>query len=402
MERVYSNLLLEHFAHDKQMFFLTGPRQVGKTTISLSGKKLGGNFLYLNWDNQDDRKLIRKGPAAIAETLQLDKLSKKKSTLILDEIHKLKRWKNFVKGLYDTYHTKLNIIVTGSAKLNFYKAGSDSLLGRYFPYRVSPVSVAECVRKKIIDTEISAPKKIKPDDWKALLEYGGFPEPFLKRNKLFSQRWKQLHQQQLFREDIRELANVREISQLEMLADLLKEQTGQLINYANLANKLDVSIDTIRRWVNTLEIFYYGFIIRPWTKNVSRSLLKNPKFYLWNWTDLTDPGARVENFVAVHLQKAVNYWTDRGFGEFDLHFIRDKEKREVDFVISKNKKAWFLVEVKSSVHNKLSKNLIHFQKATQASHAFQLAFDMPYINQDCFALTEPLIVPAQTLLSQLV
>lgn len=165
---------------------------------------------------------------------------------------------------------------------------------------------------------------------------------------------------------------------------------------------INVSSPTIRRWLNCLEAFYYCFSIHPWTKNVKRSLRKEPKYYLWDWSLIEDPGARVENFVASHLLKAVHFWTDYGFGEFELHFLRDKEKNEVDFLVTKNKAPWFLVEVKISKNSGISKSLYTFQKQTGAKHAFQVIIDMDYIQKDCFAYRNPIIVPAMTFLSQLI
>ena len=402
MKRIYEAVIPEQFSQDQQMLFFVGPRQVGKTTISLTSQSLNSHFLYLNWDNLDDRELMLQGPKAIFERLNLQPFSDERGTVVFDELHKYKKWKNFLKGFYDTYDKHVDILVTGSAKLNIYRVGSDSLMGRYFSYRVHPISVAECVRTELIETEIAPPKEIEEEQWQRLLEFGGFPAPFLRADKRFATRWKSLAHEQLFRGDIRDLTNIQEINQLEILAELLKQQTGQLISYASLANKVRVSLDTVRRWVTVLNTFYYGFSIKPWTKNVSRSLLKNPKFYLWDWSRVADPGARLENFVAGHLLKAVHFWTDRGFGEFGLYFLRDKEQREVDFIVTKDKKPWFLVEVKSSKSAPLSESLRYYQEQLKVPHAFQVVFDLPFIDRDCFSVKEPMIVPAKTFFSQLI
>ena len=235
-----------------------------------------------------------------------------------------------------------------------------------------------------------------------LLNWGGFPEPYLKQEQRFYNRWTRLRKQQLLREDIRELSNIQELGQLELLATLLQHQAGELTSYSTLAKKTRVSVDTIRRWIVTLESLYYCFSIRPWTKNITRSLLKEPKYYLWDWSQCTDKGARNENFIASHLLKAVHYWTDQGLGEYELYFLRDKDKREVDFLVSKNQKPWFMVEVKSSIKEKLSPTLAVFQKQLSLKHVFQVAMDGDYVDQDIFTLDKPTIVPAKTFLSQLV
>lgn len=404
MKRLYENLLIQHFEHNdyKQMLFLAGPRQVGKTTISLSAQTFSPHLTYLNWDNQDHRKIILEGPEAIEDLIGLKKVHVSKPLIVFDELHKYRLWKTFLKGFFDTYQDKIKIIITGSSKLDVYRRGGDSMMGRYFPYRVHPLSVAECLRIDIKEDPIQLPEAISSEVFDTLLKFGGFPEPFLNKNVQFSRRWKRLRQEQLFRGDIRDLSRIQEIDQLEILAELLKHQAGQLVNYTNLANKVKVSVDTIRRWINTLSAFYYCFVIRPWTKNISRSLLKEPKIYLWDWSDLEDVGKRAENFVASHLLKAAHYWTDQGFGSYELYFLRDKEKREVDFVVTKDDKPWMLVEVKNGDENRISRSLEIFQKQTQAEHAFQVVMDMDYVPVNCFSYHEPIIVPAKTLLSQLI
>lgn len=403
MRRLYEQVIIQHFQHVDQMLFLAGPRQVGKTTASLMGAKaLSDPFTYLNWDNQDHRLLILKGPTAIAQHTRLDRLQDSKPIIVFDELHKYRQWKNFLKGFFDTYRHQVNIIVTGSSKLDIYRNSGDSLMGRYFPYRVHPFSVAECLRTEIRDNEIHSPACLDANLFNILLEFGGFPEPFLKQNLQFTRRWKQLRREQLFRGDIRDLSRIQEIDQLEILAELIKHQTGQLVNYTNLANKVKVSVDTIRRWINTLTSFYFCFTVKPWSKNISRSLLKEPKIFLWDWSDIEDTGKRAENFIASHLHKAVHFWSDQGLGNYHLYYLRDKDKREVDFLVTKNDKPWFLVEAKNGLNSGLNPHLKNFQQQLQAPHAFQVVMDMDYVNVDCFSHYSPIVVPAKTFLSQLV
>ncbi|MFH1782964.1 MAG: ATP-binding protein [Candidatus Omnitrophota bacterium] len=402
MKRLYISLIKEHFRCNQQMIFLIGPRQAGKTTVSLMTKEFTSQFTYLNWDNLDHRKIILEGVNSVADFSELNKLTSEKPIIVFDEIHKYSKWKTFLKGFFDTYKGKVNIIVTGSSRLDVYKKGGDSLMGRYFPYRLHQLSLAELRRTDLSKQEITEPFKSKDQDFEKLLKNGGFPEPFIKDNPRFLNRWKSLRQEQLIREDIRDLSRIQELGQIELLAEILRHQAGQLTNYSKLSNKINVSSDTVRRWIKTLQGFFYCFTVQPWSKNIPRSLIKEPKTYLWDWINVYDEGSRAENLIASHLLKAAHYWTDCGLGQYALWFIRDKEKREVDFLVSRDKKPWFLVEVKSSSKSKISKNLVHFQEKTKAKHAFQIAFDMEYVPKDCFKHTRPIIVPARTFLTQLV
>ena len=151
-----------------------------------------------------------------------------------------------------------------------------------------------------------------------------------------------------------------------------------------------------------LESFYFCYSIKPWHKNIRRAIRKMPKIYLWDWSIITNPGRLNENFIASHLLKAVHYWTDSGWGNYDLYYLRDKEKREVDFLIVKNKKPWILVEVKKSIQNSISKNLYYYQNQLNVADAFQVVMDMEYVDVDCFSYRQPIIVSARTFLSQLV
>jgi predicted AAA+ superfamily ATPase len=415
MERSYKTIINTHFAEHQQMALVSGPRQVGKTTLARSIQS-SKNTHYFNWDDFNDRELLLQGGAAIAQQAGLDHLRAEPVLLVFDEIHKFSQWKQLLKGFYDHYAEHCHILVTGSARMDTYKKGGDSLMGRYFNYRLHPFSVGELLVRnkatglhdldhddsKLHDQEIYSPQNIPDTDFDALLRWGGFPEPFMKKNKRFFNRWSRLREQQLLQEDVRTLTNVQELGQLEMLALLLKSQTGQLTSYTSLAKKVRVSVDTIRRWLVILESLYYCYSIRPWTKNVTRSLLKEPKFYLWDWSQCTDTGARNENFIASHLLKAVHHWTDIGLGNYSLYFLRDKEKREVDFLVSRDGKPWFMVEVKSSMNQKLSPNLEVFRKQLNLEQVFQVAIDGEYVDKDTFSVNKPVIVPAKTFLSQLI
>ncbi|MFH1762193.1 MAG: AAA family ATPase, partial [bacterium] len=351
MKRVCESLLKHHLAENRQMIFVAGPRQVGKTTTC---RLFRSRTVYFNWDNEDHRLLILKGPGNVADQIGITQ----SKTIIFDELYKYPNWKNFIKGFFDTYSTKpVNIIVTGSARFDVYRQGADSLMGRYFIYRMHPLSVGEIVKTEYPEKEIKSPKKIKNKDYDSLLDYSGFPEPYLKRNERFYNKWRRIRNRLLLQQDIRDVTNIQEIRQVEILSEFLRQQAGQLSNYAALANKIRVSENSIRRWISTLELLYYCFAIRPWKENIARSLLKEPKIYLWDWAAVTDPGAKFENFIACHLLKAVHWWQDNGFGEYGLYYLRTKDKREVDFLVSKNEQAWFIVEAKLSGKRDINKNL---------------------------------------------
>ena len=396
--RVYDALLAEHLANHRQMALVSGPRQVGKTTTC----RLRASA-YVNWDDVDDRELILAGPARLVDTLKLDRLSETVPVVLFDELHKFPRWKQFLKGFFDTHADRVRIAVTGSSRMNVYRRGGDSLMGRYFPYRMHPFSVAETIARELPDPEriVRPPRPVAVEEFDALWRHGGYPEPFLKRDARFSRRWQSLRLQQLVREDIRDFTQVQHLDQLEITARLLMDRSARQLVYGNLARQVRVSVDTVRRWVAALSDLHLGFLVRPWYNNVSRSLRKEPKWYLRDWASVEDTGQRAETFVACHLLKAVEGWNDLGLGVFQLGYLRDKEKREVDFVVVRDGSPWFLVEAKHGDES-MSPSLKRYQDRLGAPFAFQVTVDADYVDQDSFANPgRPLIVPARTFLSQL-
>jgi uncharacterized protein len=397
-KRIYDTLLVEHLAKYRQMILVSGPRQVGKTTTCRNHADS-----YANWDNVDDRERILAGPAILIERFGLNRLSSTASTILFDELHKYPRWKQFLKGFFDTYTDRMRIIVTGSSRMEVYRRGGDSLMGRYFHYRMHPFSIAEMLHTDLPDSKriVRPPKKAKESDFDALWRHGGYPEPFLKRDARFSRRWQSLRLEQLIREDIRDLTQIQHIDQLETLVRLLADRSAHQLVYGNLAKEVRVSIDTIRRWIDILRQLHLGFLVKPWHKNVSRSLRKEPKWFLRDWASIADAGDRAETFVACHMLKAVDGWNDMGLGAFELGYLRDKEKREVDFVVVRDRTPWFLVEVKHRDES-LDASVKYYQDRIKAPFAFQVVVDAEYVDADCFALPRgPVVVPARTFLSQL-
>jgi len=396
-KRIYDSMLADHLANHRQMALVSGPRQVGKTTTCRNHADT-----YANWDNIDDREIILASSASLAERLGFDRLTEKVPTALFDELHKYPRWKQFLKGFFDTYADRVRIIVTGSSRMDVYCRGGDSLMGRYFSYRMHPFSVAEALNKELPDPKriIRAPGRISNAEFEALWEHGGYPEPFLKRDVRFSRRWQKLRLELLVREDIRDLTQIQQLDQMETLVKILSSRSAHHLVYNNLAKEVRISVDTARRWIEMLSNLHLGFMIRPWFRNVSRSLRKEPKWYMRDWASVRDEGSKAETFVACHLLKAVEGWNDIGMGAFELGYLRDKEKREVDFIVVRDGKPWFLIETKYRDES-LTPNLRYFQDQVKARFAFQVVFGSDYVDADCFLKPgAPLVVPARTLLSQ--
>ncbi len=396
--RIYDSLLAEHLANHRQMALVSGPRQVGKTTTC----RLHATA-YVNWDDLDDRELILSGPANLTGVLKLDRLSESVPVVLFDELHKFPRWQQFLKGFFDTHADRIRIAVTGSSRMNVYRRGGDSLMGRYFPYRMHPFSIAEAITWELPDSTriVRPPRPVGEEDFDALWRHGGYPEPFLKRDARFSRRWQSLRLEQLVREDVRDFTQVQQLAQLETMVRLLADRSAQQLVYGNLARQVRTSADTVRRWIAALCDLHLGFLLRPWFNNVSRSLRKEPKWYLRDWASIRDTGQRAETFIACHLLKAVEGWNDLGLGAFELGYLRDKEKREVDFLVVRDGRPWFLVEAKHADES-MAPSLRRYQAQTGAPFAFQVTVEADYVDRDCFADPgPPLVVPARTFLSQL-
>ena len=404
VKRSVTTVLEQHLDLFRQMAFLSGPRQVGKSTVTRQVLSRFSNTTYFNWDEFSHRIQILDDFSVFTQRLRLDESGDDLSLCAFDELHRYTEWRNFLKGLFDTYPS-LRILVAGSARLPVFSRGGDSLRGRYFPYTLHPLSVAELTKlgeSDAIQDGLSLPSEIPNDQWEALLKLGGFPEPFVNGTDSFHKRWSETASDQLFREDLRELTRVQELSQVEMLAIRLQHQAGQLTSFSSLARDIRSTVPTVQNWVAILESLYYCFRVTPWYHNVARSLRKGPKFFLWDWSQVKDESARFENLVACALWKFVDRCNEQGLGAFSLHFLRDQQKREVDFLVVRDEQPWFIVEVSSNSGVRLSKDLAYFQAQTGAQHAFQIDKDADYVDLDCFEYKHPIIVPAKTILSQLV
>lgn len=365
---VLHRYLTKYIVEDLQekMVFVSGPRQVGKTTLC---NRLVANFFkktdYLNWDNRLDRKKI------LHTRWQSDA-----ELIIFDEIHKYKKWKNFIKGEYDKFNENYKFLITGSARLDYFRKSGDSLQGRYHSYILHPFTLKEAMAgegypEPFKELTFSDSKKDLLD---LLYKFGGFPEPFIKQSERHLRRWHNEKIDRLFKEEIRELSFIREISGLKILTDILPEKVGSLFSINSLREDLEVSHKAIQHWVDLLESFYYCYRIYPYTSNTIRSLKKEPKIYLWDWSEIEEPSYKFENLIAGHLLKTVHFLNNYEGYKTQLWFLRDKEKREVDFLVTVDNKPWFSVEVKLK-DTTVSKHLFYFKEKLSIPFSYQVVYE---------------------------
>jgi uncharacterized protein len=327
----------------EKMVFLGGPRQVGKTTFSqmfLPQSKEG----YYNWDLAKDRQAILKGAWPLSQKI-----------IVLDEIHKYVKWRSLVKGYFDTLKDNHSFFVTGSARLDYYRKSGDSLLGRYYYYRMHPLSLSE----------------VGIEHFNELLLFGGFPEPFIKQSRTSLKRWHLQRQERILFSDIRDLERVNEITHLQLLMEALPQRVGSPLSRKNLSQELEVDFKTVERWLSILENVYYAFRILPFGNERIKAVKKEQKIYLWDWSEHTDEGKRWENFVASQLLKYCHYHQDVNGEKMELRFLRDINGREVDFVVIKNKKPLFAVECKSG-NTSLSPHMSYFAHRVKIPKFYQV------------------------------
>jgi len=346
------------------MVFVGGARQVGKTTLAtdLVARKFK-SFSYFNWDNKSDRKKIMSGE--FPGNIEL---------LIFDELHKYKKWKNLIKGEYDKHKKRFKFLVTGSARLNICRKGGDSLLGRYRYYRLHPFSLAEMLviknEIKIFD-EIIIGDKNYFSDFILLDKFGGFPEMLVKQNSRNLRRWHNEKTERLFREDIRDIHIIKDIGSMKLLTDVLPDKVGSLLSANSIREDLEVSHRAVSHWLDVLESFYYHFRVYPFHKKSIRSIKKEPKLYLFDWSEIEDEAARFENLIASHLLKFVHFLYDYEGYKAELNFLRNIDKKEIDFIVSIDKKPWFCVEAKLN-DEKPSPAFSYFSERLQIPFMYQV------------------------------
>ena len=342
-----------------KMVFVGGPRQVGKTTLSHNIASSYNNSVYLNNDSKENRN-----------TILNQSWYKNADLVIFDELHKTRNWKRWIKGIYDTKPEHQQYMVTGSARLDVYKRGGDSLLGRYHYWRLHPLTIDEQI------------EGLTPDEiYKRLLKVGGFPEPFLANDELKARRWRVERFEKITTEDIRDFSNVRELNTLKLFIDMISNRCGQLLNINNMARDLEIAPLTAKSWLSLIEAMYIGFPVHTYTKSIERSILKKSKFYLFDNADCkNDSGAILENLIATTLLKRLHYIRDRFGYNTKLHYVRDKDGREVDFLTVIDGKIYELIEVKSSDKN-ISTALKYYKDKLNPMHTAQIVGDAQGINE---------------------
>ncbi len=337
MERFQKKAILRDL--EKKMVFLSGPRQAGKTTLA---KEIAHSFsfsTYLNYDRLEDRKILQK--EAWFPSTEL---------LILDEIHKMRQWKNYLKGIYDTKPPHQKILVTGSAKLEIFTQVGDSLAGRFFLHRLMPLSPAECHK-----VGLKFPLE-------RFLERGGFPEPFLTEDPIDAERWRLQYVDSLLRTDIFDFDNIQNLKAIQLLFTLLRERVGSPISYQSLAEDISISPNTVKKYIQILEALYIVFRVTPFSKNIARSLLKEPKIYFFDVGLVQgDKGARFENLIAFSLLKHCYAKADYEAKRYALHYLVTKEKQEVDFALVHNNQIEKIIEAKHS-DTSISPSLRYFHE----------------------------------------
>jgi predicted AAA+ superfamily ATPase len=397
--------VLRFLREEQKMAFVAGPRQVGKTTFA---KRLlresQTETLYFNWDIAEDRKLLVKHPGNFWQHRE-GIAAHPRPRIVLDEIHKFPRWKRFLKGLYDEHGRTTEMIVTGSGRLDVYQRGGDSLFGRYHLYHLHPFTLGELLagdrNSTIPPNEFwtrllsEEPTREAESLLKGLETLTGFPEPLFSGSEARLRRWRQAHRTVVLREDLRDLTRIRDIGIIETLALLLPERVGSPLSVNALREDLDVNFATVKGYLETLTRLFYLFTVKPYAARLARTLRIAEKVYLFDPTEIQHEGARFENVIALHLRKLVDTWGELGFGDFDLHYIRDREKREVDFLVTEAKKPYALIEAKLS-SREIDPNLRYFSERLKPRYTVQVVrntLDVPSVKN----ISGVLLVPAHAL-----
>jgi predicted AAA+ superfamily ATPase len=348
MFREQLNRILRDLTH--KMVFVVGPRQVGKTWLAKEVALYYDKSLYLNYDRAEDREIILSETWLPTTTL-----------LILDEIHKMPRWKQYLKGVFDTKSEHLHILVTGSARLDAFRQAGDSLAGRFFIHHLFPFSPSELKRSDFGESSLER-----------LMTRGGFPEPFLADTDEDANRWRMHYTDSLIREDVLNFENIHSVKSMQLTVDLLRRRVGSPISYTSLAEDVGVSVNSIKKYIHILEDLYIIFRITPFSHNIARSLVRSPKIYFFDTGMVEgDLGVRFENSVAVALLKEVYFHRDYRGVEQELHYLKTKERLEVDFAISEKTELLKMIEVKYRDRD-VSKSLRYFHQRYSAKEAIQL------------------------------
>ena len=323
MKRELYCKIWEELSKEKPMVFLSGPRQAGKTTFARKVSVTFANSTYFNWDLVTNKRLLIEKPTFFEE---INRKDDSKPLVVLDEIHKYKKWKNYLKGIYDEFSNRYQFLVLGSGRLNVFQKGGDSLAGRYFLFTLWPFTLAELAHhQKPFEEFMNDPLKMEVADrstekiWNRLSYLGGFPEPYLSGKETFYRKWSAGYSQQLIREDIRNMTAIKDVDSMEILFSLLPSRIGSTLSMASLARDVQVSFNSIRDWLEIFESFFLVFRIPSWGKKIARAIIKEKKLYLYDYAHISNPPEKFENMIALELWRAVSNWNDLGLGNFDLH-----------------------------------------------------------------------------------
>ena len=250
-------------------------------------------------------------------------------------------------------------LITGSARLDHYRKGGDSLQGRYHHHRLHPFSLRELAGSP------------SPSDLRELLEFGGFPEPLLAGNVRIWRRWQRERLSRVVHDDLRDIENVRQVALVELLVEALPSRVGSPLSIRNLAQDLQVAHATVKRWLGILENLYVCFRIPPFGAPRIRAVKKENKLYLWDWSQTPDPGPRFENLVASQLLKYCHHREDTEGHRMELRFLRDTDRREVDFVVIEDGEPAFAVECKAG-ERAASSHVAYFRQRTPIRDFYQV------------------------------
>ncbi len=343
----------------RQMRFITGPRQSGKTTLAkMKLKNAGAQKLYYLWDLRSVRNRYKANELFFTSDSPPQRNAKQ--WVCFDEIHKVNGWKNILKGIFDATEGHYQFIVTGSSKLDIFRKAGDSLSGRYFTFQLFPLTLKEVIaRPQVEKSECNNPLDFVLEQinhqgrngqkaLEQLLTYSGFPEPFLTGRGDFQKKWSRDYLDRVITEDIGLLTRIADREKLHDLYQLFPEMIGSPFSENSLAAHLESNPVTIKNYLGKMQDFYLAFKIMPYSRNIKRALLKASKWYLYDWTRIKDPHKRFENYIAVELKSRLSAWQDLTGGEFSLAYIRDKNKQETDFLILKERKPWLMIEAKYS------------------------------------------------------
>ena len=389
----------------RQMRFIAGPRQSGKTTIAKNKlKQSNTGLLYYNWDKKQIRDRYRSETDFLSKDLL--NIPSKNPWVCFDEIHKMPKWKNILKDYFDTHEKKVKFIVTGSARLDMFRKSGDSLAGRYFLFKLNPLILSELLGKKVnnILPETNAHNYIEKaiagknccqKEMEKILKFSGFPEPLLKDNTIFFKKWQDSYLERIVKEDLRDLSSIRQLEKVMDLLFILPSKVGSPLSINSIREDLELNFNTVKNYINYLIITYILFEISPYQKRLNRLVKKEKKIYFYDWTSISGEAERFENFIALELKTRVDLWNDILEDKYNIYFLRTRDGKETDFLITKNKIPFILFEAK------LSSTKIEKHHYLHSKHLGNIPFVQLVKNYDSLAVEKGkfFVVPASRFFS---